>query len=513
MERAAQRLTSSIGYQSAGTVEFLYNLDNNKYYFLELNPRLQVEHPVTEGNTGINLPATQFQVAMGIPLHRIPDIRRFWGASPEGVDSIDFNKPHIPITNHIMAARITAENPDEGFKPTSGSIERVEYQFAPKVWGYFSVGANGAIHEYADSQFGHIFAEGKTREEARKALMLALKRVDVRGEIRTTVEYLSQLLETRDFTANTINTGWLDGIIKQQSVDVPIQKDEVIVAAALFRSLQALKEREKKILNSLQRGQLFVREVQELNSLQQVIFYDNQKYSFSVERTGRDVYVLQMNDQSIEARCREQPDGSVMATFGGKSHKFNGREEVMGLRMSVDGVTVFLPSSSDPSELPSDINGKLIRYLVKDGGTVARGEPFAEVEAMKMIMTLKAGASGKITHLKSPGSIVAAGELLASLQLKDAQFVKKVETFTGKLDIEDIPVRLGDYDAATRLELIMQGFNHPVDINLQKVLASPVGENRDSIGEFVERLLRQFLEVESLFAGKVRDQTFISTYT
>ena len=79
MERAAQRLTKSIGYTGAGTVEYLYNAAEDAFFFLELNPRLQVEHPVTEGITLVNLPATQLQVAMGIPLHRIPDVRRFYG--------------------------------------------------------------------------------------------------------------------------------------------------------------------------------------------------------------------------------------------------------------------------------------------------------------------------------------------------------------------------------------------------------------------------------------------------
>lgn len=72
----------------------------------------------------------------------------------------------------MIAARITAENPDEGFKPTSGKIERVKFQSTSNVWGYFSVGANGGIHEYADSQFGHLFAKGPTREDARKSLVL-----------------------------------------------------------------------------------------------------------------------------------------------------------------------------------------------------------------------------------------------------------------------------------------------------------------------------------------------------
>ena len=76
MERAAQRLTQSIGYIGAGTVEYLFNADTGNFFFLELNPRLQVEHPVTEGISLVNLPATQLQVAMGIPLNNIPEIRK-----------------------------------------------------------------------------------------------------------------------------------------------------------------------------------------------------------------------------------------------------------------------------------------------------------------------------------------------------------------------------------------------------------------------------------------------------
>jgi acetyl-CoA carboxylase/biotin carboxylase 1 len=80
MQKTAQRLTQSIGYVGAGTVEYLYNAATDDYFFLELNPRLQVEHPVTKGITGVNLPAsTQLQVAMGIPLYNIPQIRQLNG--------------------------------------------------------------------------------------------------------------------------------------------------------------------------------------------------------------------------------------------------------------------------------------------------------------------------------------------------------------------------------------------------------------------------------------------------
>ena len=109
MEKAAQRLTKNIGYIGAGTVEYLYNAATDKYFFLELNPRLQVEHPVTEGITGVNLPATQLQVAMGIPLERIPEIRTFYGRDTETTDSIDFmEEDYILPQTHVIAARITA---------------------------------------------------------------------------------------------------------------------------------------------------------------------------------------------------------------------------------------------------------------------------------------------------------------------------------------------------------------------------------------------------------------------
>lgn len=115
MEKAAVRLAKMVGYVSAGTVEYLYDT-SGYYYFLELNPRLQVEHPCTEMVADVNLPAAQLQIAMGLQLHRIKDIRLMYGESPWGDALIDFDTPqHKPQPwGHVIAARITSENPDEG---------------------------------------------------------------------------------------------------------------------------------------------------------------------------------------------------------------------------------------------------------------------------------------------------------------------------------------------------------------------------------------------------------------
>lgn len=145
--------------------------------------------------SGVNLPAAQIQVAMGIPLHRIRDIRSLYGVDPHAETRIDFDfeDPRSEATQrrprprgHVVAVRITAENPDAGFKPSSGTLQELNFRSSTNVWGYFSVGTAGGLHEFADSQFGHIFAYGADRNESRKNQVIALKELSIRGDFRTT---------------------------------------------------------------------------------------------------------------------------------------------------------------------------------------------------------------------------------------------------------------------------------------------------------------------------------------
>lgn len=502
MELAAQRLTQSIGYIGAGTVEYLYNADTNKYFFLELNPRLQVEHPVTEGVTGVNLPATQLQVAMGIPLWNIPEIRRFYGREMYDIgDPIDFfEDKYKKIDSHVIAARITAENPDEGFKPTSGTIERIKFQSTANVWGYFSVGANGGIHEFADSQFGHLFAKGATREQARKSLVLALKEIEVRGEIRTTVEYLVQLLETKAFKENTIDTSWLDGLIREKSVQIEKPPHLVVTSAAVYRAFMHVKTETEAIKEALRKGQVSTTGIPRINSFDLEIAYLDTKYAFHVERTAPDVYRLTLNDSIINVRLTETAEGALLATFGGETHRIFGMTEPLGLRLVLDGVTVLMPTIFDPSELRTDVTGKVVRYLQENGAEVNAGEAFVEVEAMKMIMPIKAGESGKINHNLSPGSVISAGDLLASLELKDPSKVKKILNFEGALDI---PVVALDTDPTDAISNILAGFKGDAEAAAQAVLKEVT--DADRAATIVADTLNEFFRVESIFAGKLRD--------
>ncbi|KAG9551508.1 acetyl-CoA carboxylase acc1, partial [Aureobasidium melanogenum] len=180
MEKAAVSLGRLVGYVSAGTVEYLYSHSDDKFYFLELNPRLQVEHPTTEMVSGVNLPAAQLQIAMGLPLHRIRDIRLLYGVDPHTSTEIDFdfskegstlNQRRPQPKGHTTACRITSEDPGEGFKPSSGTMHELNFRSSANVWGYFSVGAASSIHSFSDSQFGHIFAYGENRQASRKQMV------------------------------------------------------------------------------------------------------------------------------------------------------------------------------------------------------------------------------------------------------------------------------------------------------------------------------------------------------
>eukprot|EP00597_Dinobryon_sp_UTEXLB2267_P000919 CAMPEP_0170061150 /NCGR_PEP_ID=MMETSP0019_2-20121128/2827_1 /TAXON_ID=98059 /ORGANISM="Dinobryon sp., Strain UTEXLB2267" /LENGTH=2072 /DNA_ID=CAMNT_0010266911 /DNA_START=9 /DNA_END=6227 /DNA_ORIENTATION=+ len=499
MELSAQRLTQSIGYIGAGTIEYLFNAATNKYFFLELNPRLQVEHPVTEGITGVNLPSVQLQVAMGIALYRIPEIREFFGENPISAEPIDFMKQEYRYpTNHVIAARITAENPDEGFKPTSGKIERVKFQSTNKVWGYFSVGANGGIHEFADSQFGHLFASGRTREEARKALVLALKEIDVRGDIRTTVEYLIKLLETKEFKDNTIDTSWLDGLIREKSISVLVDPQTVALSAAVYKAHSHVLTHTKDFIESLSKGQTSLQSLPSMLSFPVEVTYDSVKYSFAAKLMGPNYFLLRINGQTISARIREQPDKSLLCNISGNSFQLFGHVEPLGLRMKINGATVMIPTVYNPSELRSDVTGKIVRFLQQDRDFVEKDEPYVEVEAMKMIMAFKATESGVIRHNLSPGSIISAGDLVASLTLKDPTKVKQISTFSDRLQSVPAAPSLTGAEAAEAIRLALDGYEQEAEVALTTFFEVSSLEVTEA---FIIEQMQKFVDSEGGFVG------------
>ncbi|CAH1397030.1 unnamed protein product [Nezara viridula] len=438
MEKAAVRLAKMVGYVSAGTVEYLYDIDGY-YYFLELNPRLQVEHPCTEMVSDVNLPASQLQVAMGISLHNIKDIRVLYGESPWGDTMIDFDQPrHKPQAwGHVIAARITSENPDEGFKPSSGTVQELNFRSSKNVWGYFSVAASGGLHEFADSQFGHCFSWGENREQARENLVIALKELSIRGDFRTTVEYLITLLETDSFQENTIDTQWLDLLISER---VQSEKPDVllgVICGALHIADRKVLEAFHSFQHSLERGQVLGSNTLE-HSVNVELIHEGFKYKVQATKSGQNSYFLVMNGSFKEIELHKLSDGGILLSVDGSSFTTYMREEVDRYRIVIGNQTCIFEKENDPSLLRSPSAGKLLSLIVEDGGHVGKGQAYAEIEVMKMVMTLTAAESGIITYTKRPGAVLDAGTLLGHLELDDPSLITKAQDYKGQFPELDV---------------------------------------------------------------------------
>ncbi|KAI9033938.1 acetyl-CoA carboxylase [Phycomyces nitens] len=474
MEKAAVRLAKLVGYVSAGTVEYLYSHHDEQFYFLELNPRLQVEHPTTEMVSGVNLPAAQLQIAMGIPLHRIKDIRVLYGVQPNSGSEIDFEfssptslqSTRRPVPKgHVIAVRITAENPDAGFKPSSGIMQELNFRSSTNVWGYFSVVSAGGLHEYADSQFGHIFAYGENRQQARKNMVIALKELSIRGDFRTTVEYIIRLLETPDFEENTINTGWLDMLITKKLTAERPDCMLAVFCGAVTKAHSASQECWQQYKQCLEKGQ-----VPGKGSLKTVFsvdfIYENVRYNFTVTHSAPSIYTLYLNGTKTQVGVRDLSDGGLLVSIGGKSHTTYSREEVQATRLMIDGKTCLLEKESDPTQLRSPSPGKLVSLLLENGDHVKAGEAYAEIEVMKMYMPLVAGEDGHIQFIKQVGATLEAGDIIGILSLDDPSRVKHALPFTGQVPVFGPPYISGDkpiqrfQDTKHILEYILQGYDN-----------------------------------------------------
>ncbi|KAL1921184.1 uncharacterized protein VTP21DRAFT_10900 [Calcarisporiella thermophila] len=504
MERAAVRLAKLVGYVSAGTVEYLYNHQEDRFYFLELNPRLQVEHPTTEMVTGVNLPAAQLQIAMGLPLHRIRDIRVLYGMAPNAASEIDFDfsreesfqaqrKP--TPKGHVIAVRITAENPDAGFKPSSGMMQELNFRSNTNVWGYFSVSAAGGLHEFADSQFGHIFAYGENRQQSRKNMVVALKELSIRGDFRTTVEYLIKLLETQDFEQNTVNTGWLDTLISHKVTAERPDSMLAVICGAVTKAHTLARESLREYKRYLERGQVPSKDV--LRTVFAIDFiYEGLRYKFTATRSSPEIFTLYLNGSKVQVAVRELTDGGLLVLLDGKSHTTYSFEEVQATRMMIDGKTCLLESENDPTQLRSPSPGKLVSLLLESGDHVKAGQVYAEIEVMKMFMPLVAQEDGIVQFIKQPGSTLGAGDIIGILTLDDPSRVQQAAPFSSQLPPMGPPHVRGDkplhrfHECVHTLEYILDGYDN------QAVMGAKIRE----ITEILRDSALPYSEVNAVFS-------------
>jgi acetyl-CoA carboxylase biotin carboxylase subunit len=216
MGEAAVRLAVGIGYRNAGTVEFLFAPDG-EFYFLEMNTRLQVEHPVTEAVTGIDLVRAQLRLADGE--------RLLW------------TQDQVTLRGHAIECRICAEDPAKGFLPASG---RILWQRLPQGPGVrndsgFETGSEVPVHY--DSMLAKLIAWGQTREEARERMLRALDEYAIEG-IATNLAFHRWALRHPEFIAGNLHTGFIEEQFRAEELEGPDDADILTRIAAVAAHME-----------------------------------------------------------------------------------------------------------------------------------------------------------------------------------------------------------------------------------------------------------------------------------
>jgi acetyl-CoA carboxylase biotin carboxylase subunit len=188
LHEAAVRFAARLQYRGAGTVEFLVDMERGAFYFLEMNARIQVEHPVTEQVSGVDLVAAQFRIAAG--------------------EGLPVEQPAVHLDGCAIECRINAEDPAQDFMPSPGRVTRADWPQDDGIRVDTHIVAGSMVPPYYDSLLGKIIAHGPTREAARERLIDALARTRIEG-VRTNVAFQAELLADREFIRGGVDTGWL----------------------------------------------------------------------------------------------------------------------------------------------------------------------------------------------------------------------------------------------------------------------------------------------------------------
>jgi acetyl-CoA/propionyl-CoA carboxylase biotin carboxyl carrier protein len=383
MGRAAVDAAKSVGYLGAGTVEFIVDGESGDYFFMEMNTRLQVEHPVTELVTGIDLVQWQLRVASGEPL--------------------DFT--HAPMTGHAVEVRIYAEDPNRGFLPTGGRVLALREPDSVRVDSALQVGSS--VGSDYDPMLAKFIAYGRDREEALRKLHAALGRTVLLG-VTTNIPFLRALLSDVDVRAGRLDTGLverkLDDLV---TAEVP---DEVLAAAALERQL-AVRGTDPWDLP----GGWRVGEHAWLTLRVDVAGRE----STEVRVRGGEVVVGQGDPVRLQAEVR---DGDLVVG----TRRYAMARDGHVLWLSADGQSWAL-TETEPLEaaakqgaaagggpVVSPMPGTVLVVRAQNGDHVTAGQALFVVEAMKMEHTVVAPVDGVLTECNvQAGQQVALDQPLA----------------------------------------------------------------------------------------------------
>ncbi|HTW20560.1 MAG TPA: biotin carboxylase N-terminal domain-containing protein [Mycobacteriales bacterium] len=392
---AAVTAAKAVGYVGAGTVEFVLAPDGS-YFFLEMNTRLQVEHPVTEAITGLDLVRLQLLIADGEPLPA---------------------KALEPtIDGHAIEVRVCAEDPKKGYLPVTGVLREFDFPGDVRVDSGFERG--DAVSPHYDSLLAKVVAHAPTRAEAAAVLCRALRRARIHG-VTTNRDLLAGILAEPDFLAGAVDTGYLD---RHDPADLaPTQGPSPANAIAAVLALQVVRRGRASVLRGIPSGW----RNNPSGSLPVVLTEAGAEVAvdYRFDRTGG--LEVTVDGQPVDVELHSAAYHVIDATVAGVRRRYHVVVPADEATIDVDsdvgssefavvprfGATVAAPTAGS---LVAPMPGTVVRVLVEPGAKVARDQPLVVLDAMKMEHTVASPADGTVVEMRvTAGHQVDAGAILA----------------------------------------------------------------------------------------------------
>ncbi|MBV6825531.1 acetyl/propionyl/methylcrotonyl-CoA carboxylase subunit alpha [Pseudomonas sp. PD9R] len=397
MGEAALKAGRAVNYVGAGTVEFLLDA-RGQFYFLEMNTRLQVEHPVTELITGLDLVAWQLAVAEGQPL--------------------PLRQEQVQLNGHAMEVRLYAEDPARDFLPQTGRITAWEPATQSGVRIDHGLIEGQSISPFYDPLLGKLIAHGATREEARRKLLRAVQDSVLLG-VQSNQRVLANLLDHPQFISGEFSTGFIPRNFADHSCLRPqVPSDaELAIAAALF--YQASAQVHPASLAGWRNNASV--------PLHYRLGLEDQAWSVELNAMPGEVYRIQIASRSLELKIIECDGHWATLVIDGVRTRHAYRLEAGQLclftrpgSLRLTDRTQALVSSQvsiSSGTLKAPMDGAIVDVLVSEGSVVSKGQLLVVLEAMKMEHPLKSGIDGVLKRLQ-----VRVGD-----QVKNRQILLEVE--------------------------------------------------------------------------------------
>jgi propionyl-CoA carboxylase alpha chain len=393
MGDAAVKLAKAVGYRSAGTVEFIVDRKMN-FYFLEMNTRIQVEHPVTEMVTGLDLVELMIRVAAG--------------------ETLPLKQDDLRLKGHAIEARLYAEDPKRDFLPSPGRLKRYAEPAGEGIRVDSGVYEGAEISVHYDPMIAKLVAYGETRELATTRLGAALDGFVVAG-VSNNLDFLAAILRRDAFRKGNLSTGFIAREFPGGFVGVdpsPRETGEAVAAAAAMHRIS---------LESSARGAI---------PASWVVTLDGKPHAVEIGRQGSGLIVKRGKKRhAVIASWRPGVD-LFQAEIDGAPACFRVARSGLGFRLARGGVNyaaqILLPRAAEllgrmrpkpaadlSRHLLSPMPGLLVSLAVREGQAVKAGEELAVIEAMKMENVLRAERDGKVTKLRAkPGDSLAADQVI-----------------------------------------------------------------------------------------------------